>query len=149
MQGNNPMARDRLRRLAAGTDRPRQVMVMLRASVAFINYMNYQNVPDVNGRLTTIVNNAGAQWRHAQDAYNRLNPGQLPVTVQPFWSEWVQDFFGVFLIDHTRDFVQFGIDEMRKNWAVRTGPVARQIIGQLRSLEEQLGNLAINTANMN
>lgn len=95
------------------------------------------------------VNNAGTQWRHAQDVYNGLNPGQLPVTVQPFWSEWLQDFFGVFLIDHTRDFVQFDIDEMRKNWAVHTGPVAAQVVEQSESLEDQLEDIAIKTSDMN
>lgn len=142
------MSRAKLTKLAANVDTPRQVMIVLRASISFINYLNFQATPNVNTRLTNIVNNAGAQWRHAQDVYNGINIGSLPVTVEPFWSEWVQDFFGVFLIDHTRSFVQWGIDEMRKYWAVRTGEDADLILGQLDSLEAQLANLAIKTDGM-
>lgn len=149
MQGNDARSRDKIRSAAKDATRSGDVMPFLRDSIAFINYMNHQGVPDVNGRLTTIVNNVGAQWRHAQDVYNGLNPGLLPTTINLFWSEWVQDFFGVYIIGHTREFVQFGIDEMRRNWGVRTGALALQINEELRSLEDQLANLSINTANMN
>lgn len=69
------------------------------------------------------------------------------INLLAFWREWNRDFFNTFLINHTRDFVQGVIDEMRKYWGVMTGTDAFQMLETLRTMEAAINNLSINTAN--
>ncbi|RYP65975.1 hypothetical protein DL771_008022 [Monosporascus sp. 5C6A] len=54
------------------------------------------------------------------------------------------DFFA-WLVLHTRDFVQNGINRMRRYWGAVTNDIAEQVLEILRSLESQLEELEINT----
>ena len=117
----------------------------LKAAISVINYLNFQGVPNANGRLTTIINDIGTQWGHGQATYNQANPGDQ-VTILEFWREWNRDFFGQ-LIRHTKTFCQDLINEMRKYWGVTTGNNARHVLEDLRSMEAELENLTIDMTN--
>lgn len=112
-----------------------------------IHYLNYQGVPNANGRLTTIVNNARIQWGHGQATWNRNNPGNQ-VDIVGFWREWNRDFF-VWVVSHTQTFCRDLITEMKKYWAVRTGNTAYQVLETLRAMEAEVDILTINTAGFN
>lgn len=102
----------------------------------------------VNQRLTNVVNDIGAQWFHGQRSYNQANPA-TPVAVGEFWREWTRDFFNTYLINHTREFVQKCIDEMRKYWGVKTGEKTKEVLEILASYEAELSNLRIDTSGFN
>lgn len=144
MQGQDPIARTRFPTLASDFAHPEYVLLRLRASIGLINYLNHQGTPNVNARLTNIVNNAGAQWQHGQATYNAANPNNQ-VAIGDFWSEWAEDFFA-WLILHTRNFVQYGIDQMRRYWGVGTNEITNEVLEILRNLEDQLNRLSIDTS---
>jgi hypothetical protein len=60
----------------------------------------------------------------------------------------VQDYYP-YIIIYVEEYVQFGIDEMRKYWGVSTDDRASAVLNVLDSLESQLGTFTINTAGMN
>ncbi|KAK1574653.1 uncharacterized protein LY79DRAFT_672758 [Colletotrichum navitas] len=62
------------------------VLMKLKAYIGVIYYLDRQTTLDVNGRLTTVINNA--------------NPGDR-IAILEFWREWYRDFFNTFLINHT------------------------------------------------
>ena len=48
--------------------------------------MAFQEEPNVNDRLATVINNIGNQLRHSQPAYNAASPkDQTDITA--FWAE--------------------------------------------------------------
>jgi hypothetical protein len=85
MLGNSVQDLDEVKKLAeSGTQEDAmEVIVKIRAGIAAIKYQNHQNPPSVNGRLTAIVNNIGAQFRASQDAHNTAFSND-PTTVGDF-----------------------------------------------------------------
>ncbi|CAN9362086.1 unnamed protein product [Alternaria alternata] len=76
MLGSSVQDLDDVKKLAeSGTQADAMaVIVKIRAGIAAIKYINHQNPPNVNGRLTAIVNNVGAQFRASQNAHNAAFP---------------------------------------------------------------------------
>jgi len=144
MRGNNPIALDRLPGLAQDKANPGYVLTRLRAAIGLIRYLNYQGTPNVNQRLTNIINNAGEQWRLGQDQWNAANPGGPRVLIGDFWEEWTVDFFQ-WLISHTRDFVTEGIKQMTRYLGVATNDNAPQVLEILRVFSDELTGLEIDT----
>lgn len=142
MQGKNPIAKKRLPGLAQLAS-PVYVLTHLRASIGVIRYLNYQDTPNVNQRLTNVLNAVGKQWQYGQDTWNAKNPTK-PVAIADFWREWTEDFF-TWLIIHTQNFVESGITQMRRYWGVSTSDAAPQVLEILRSMEDELKNLDIDT----
>jgi chitinase len=54
------MAKAEVEKMGATAD-PTKVLLRLRASIGMIHYLNYRGIPDVNQRLTNVVNDIGAQ----------------------------------------------------------------------------------------
>jgi chitinase len=145
------MSEEKIRRHGSSFDptEVRKVLANLRASIGMIHYLNYRGIPDVNQRLTNVVNNVGAQWNHGQAMWN-ADPANASrqTTVGDFWSEWIQDYY-VWLIRHTSAWAQDTIWTMRGIWAARTGDDARTVLERIANLEAQLVGLAIDTTRMN
>jgi len=60
MQLNNPMSDGNVKiNLDKGRDGVEEILIM--AAIGSIRYLSYQGTPNVNTRLTQIVNNASAQ----------------------------------------------------------------------------------------
>ncbi|KAI4621511.1 hypothetical protein J4E80_003881 [Alternaria sp. BMP 0032] len=123
-----------------------KILRRIKAAIATIRYLNYEGDPNVNYRLTQIVNNAGAQWRHSQQIHNANNPNDL-TTIGDYWSEWIIDFFEK-LVSHTKNWCMDTITKLRKHWGVRTGAEAQQILDALSSLQAALPTLYIKTDHM-
>tara|TARA_R110002003_G_scaffold86_1_gene7088 strand:+ start:2217 stop:2651 length:435 start_codon:yes stop_codon:yes gene_type:complete len=117
----------------------------IRATIATIRYLSYTSKPDVNGFLTTIVNNVGAQWKLSQSVYNAAHPDDK-TTIGDFWSEWVKDFYSKFLITKARDFCREAIDALRETWTDSENAGAQGILDALTSLDTQLKTLKIDTS---
>lgn len=71
MQGMNPISPTRWTNLASDPSEGNYVLMKLRAAIANIYYLNRQTTPNVNGRLTTVVNNVGVQWEYAEQRWNQ------------------------------------------------------------------------------
>jgi chitinase len=81
------MAEDKVEKVGGTTD-PTEVLLHLRASIGMIHYLNYRGIPDVNQRLTNVVNDICAQWNHAQTMWNAAPAmASRQTTVGDFWSE--------------------------------------------------------------
>jgi chitinase len=86
------MNHDKVRLYAEGFDLAQrsQVLVALRASIGMLGYLNYQGTPDINQRVTNVINDMGAQWDHGQAMWNAQTANQnrnRQTTVGDFWSE--------------------------------------------------------------
>jgi chitinase len=121
------------------------ILVKIRAAIATIRYLSHTGTPDVNARLTGVINNVGAQWRHAQEIWNAGHPND-PTTVGDFWTEWVKDFFDVWLIKHVRKWAQGAIDILREAWNSSADPGAQGVLDALNSLNKELKTLKIDTS---
>ncbi|ETS75312.1 hypothetical protein PFICI_12256 [Pestalotiopsis fici W106-1] len=143
MRGHNPIATSRWQRLATNAAAPEYVLLRLRASIGVIRYLNHRGTPNINGRLAIIINNVGIQWDHGAATWNAANPNNR-VAIGDLWREWAPDFFA-YLVLHTQNFVRNGITQMRNYWGVSTSPLTDQVLEILRDLEDQLGDLEINT----
>ena len=149
MRGMNPISRDNVRLKAASfsLDGTVDLLTTLRACLGMLRYLDSTGTPNVNQRLTDVVNNVGDQWNHGQAVWNAANPNNQ-VFIGDFWSEWVQDYYP-HIIMYVEEYVQFAIDEMRHYWGVSTDARASAVLNVLGSLESQLGTFTINTAGMN
>lgn len=145
MRGHQPIASRRWPTVATNFARPEYVLLRLRACIGVIRYLNHQGVPNVNGRLTVVINDVGQQWTHGSDTWNANNPHDR-VNVGAFWREWAPDFFA-WLVVHTTTFVRRGTTEMRNYWGPTTTPLTNQVLEILRDLEAQLNGLQIDTSN--
>jgi chitinase len=149
MFGENPIASPGTLGSTFNIPNTVRMLTEMRASIGLIRYLNHRGVPDINSRLTNIVNDMGDQWNHGQAVWNAMPANtNAQTTIGDFWSEWVQDFFP-WLIVHTIDFVQNAITEMRNYWAVSTDDRAQAVLDVLASLEAQLTGLTIDTSRMN
>lgn len=101
--------------------------------------------PNVNRRLTNVINDMGAQWN--RDRANVNNPARQ-VTVGGFWSEWAKDYYP-WLISHTTTWAENTIRAMSEFWGPRTGEQARVVLENLRNLEAQLVGLTLDTSGIN
>jgi chitinase len=147
------MNHDKVRLYAEGFDLAQrsQVLVALRASIGMLGYLNYRGTPDINQRVTNVINDMSAQWDHGQAMWNAQTANQnqnRQTTVGDFWSEWVQDHYP-WLIRHTTTWAQNPINTMRLYWDPRSGDEARIVMENLTSLEAQLVGLTIDTSRMN
>jgi hypothetical protein len=124
-----------------------ELLTTLRACVGLIKYLDYTGTPNVNQRLSNIVNDMKDQWNHGQAAWNAAHPND-PVFIGDFWSEWLQDYYP-WVILFVTEYVQIGIDDMRRYWGVSTDDRAPAVLNVMASPKSQLGGLTINTANMN
>ncbi|CAN9317488.1 unnamed protein product [Alternaria alternata] len=149
MRGKHPISKKNIRRKAASftLNDTVNLLVTMRACVGMLRYLDHTGTPNVNRRLTDVVNNVGAQWNHGQAVWNAANPNNR-VFVGDFWSEWVQDYYPAIIL-HVETYVQYAIDQMRQYWGVSTDARAPAVLNILASLESQLGTLTINTAGMN
>ncbi|CAN9352610.1 unnamed protein product [Alternaria alternata] len=149
MRGKHPISKKNIRRKAASftLNDTINLLVTMRACVGMLRYLDHTGTPNVNRRLTDVVNNVGAQWNHGQAVWNAANPNNR-VFVGDFWSEWVQDYYPAIIL-HVETYVQYAIDQMRQYWGVSTDARAPAVLNILASLESQLGTLTINTAGMN
>jgi chitinase len=127
----------------------KKILLRIRASIAMIHCLNSRATPDINTRLTNVINNIGAQWDHRQAMWNR-DPAMVnrQTTIGDFWSEWVQDYYP-WLIRHTTTWAQNTINILRGFAAPRTGNDARIVLEVLANLEGQLVGLTIDTSRMN
>jgi chitinase len=142
------MAEDKVEKVGATAD-PTEVLLHLRASIGMIYYLNYRGIPDVNQRLTNVVNDIGAQWNHAQTMWNAAPAmASRQTTVGDFWSEWIQSYY-VWLIFYTSAWAHDTIWTMRGIWAPRTDELAPTVLELLANLEAQLAGLTIDTSRMN
>jgi hypothetical protein len=64
------------------------LLLKIKACVGMFRYLDYTGAPNVNRRLTDVVNNVGDQWNHGQAVWNAANPNNQ-VFIGDFWSEWV------------------------------------------------------------
>lgn len=126
-----------------------KILLHLRASIGLIHYLNHRGTPDVNQRLTNVVNDMGDQWNHAQAVWN-VNPanGNDQTTVGDYWSEWLQDKFPYVVLRMTV-WAQSTITTMRGYWGPSTDGRSRTVLEILNSLESQLAGLTIDTSRMN
>jgi chitinase len=136
-------------RRVGSTSNPTEVLLTLRASIGMIHYLNHRGIPDVNQRLTNVVNDIGAQWNHGQTMWN-ADPAMASrqTTVGDFWSEWIKDYY-VWLVRYTSAWAQDTIWTMRGIWAARTDESAATVLELLANLEAQLIGLTIDTSRMN
>lgn len=143
MMGFNATDFTKLEKLAKDIPYPEQALLRMRASTGVIHYLDYRGTPNVNRKLTNIINDVGEQWRHGEKTWNANNPNS-PVNIAAFWHEWTVDFF-MWLTSRTRQFNADGIALMRKYWAVSTAETGPQVLEILASMERGLANLAIDT----
>lgn len=99
----------------------------------------YQGIPNIDQRLTNIVNDIGDQWNHGQAVWNAAKGD--------FWSEWVQGYYP-WAILRTTTWTQIITDTMRQYWGVSTNYRSRTVLEILSSLESQLTGLSIDTTRM-
>jgi hypothetical protein len=102
----------------------------------------------VNQRLTNVINDIGDQWNHAERTYGALHPTN-PAPIGEFWREWSKDFFDIFVVNYTQSFVRECIRQMRMYWGVATGETAFSVLETLRTMEDELANLSIDTRGFN
>lgn len=133
--------------MASNMANPMAMLQRLRATLGTVHYLDLRSTPNVNSKLTTVVNNLGKQWQYGQDSYNNINL-TAPTNVADFWKEWRDDLFED-LVAWTKEFVEFGIKEMRKYWSVTTGETARQVLEILRGMENDVNALSIDTSGFN
>ncbi|CAN9123838.1 unnamed protein product [Alternaria alternata] len=114
--GKHPISKKNIRRKAASftLNDTVNLLVTMRACVGMLRYLDHTGTPNVNRRLTDVVNNVGAQWNHGQAVWNAANPNNR-VFVGDFWSEWVQDYYPAIIL-HVETYVQYAIDQMRQYW---------------------------------
>jgi hypothetical protein len=114
MREVNPISRDKIVIKAASftLNDTVDLLLTLRASLGMLRYIDSTGTPNVNQRLSDVVNNVGDQWNHGQAVWNAAHPNNQ-VFMGDFWSEWVQDYYP-YIITYVEEYVQFGIDEMRK-----------------------------------
>jgi hypothetical protein len=124
-----------------------EILVKIRAAIAAIRYLSHTANPDVNDRLAGVINNVGAQWRHAQDIWNALHPNDT-TTIGDFWFKWVKDFFDNWLIKHTRKWAQGAIDTLNEAWESSSDPAAQGIIDALTNLNKELKTLKIDNTKL-
>jgi len=115
--------------------------------VGMLSYLDYTGTPNVNRRLTDVVNNVGDQWNHGQAVWNAAKPNNRDF-IGDFWSKWVQEYYPTVIL-HVETYVHYAIDQMRQYWEVITEARAPTVLNILASLESQLGTFTINTAGMN
>ncbi|KAL2687924.1 hypothetical protein Neosp_005494 [[Neocosmospora] mangrovei] len=128
-------------------DSPLEVLGMLRATIAFLNYMNTndEDGPNVFGKTQTILNNIVQQIMFAENLWDDTTsfPGRHAQFAQ-FLIEWFKDYYGQ-VEKKALEFLNELIPLMREHWESQTGDVARQVIEALDRFEPQLGGLFINT----
>lgn len=115
MLGKNVVASDRLTLITQSGNLGDAVYILekIRSAIAAVRYLNIQTTPNVNSHLTSIVNNVGAQWRHSQQVYNMNHPDD-PTSIGDFWTEWVKDFYDVFVVRDALKFCRTAIDALRR-----------------------------------
>lgn len=75
MMGHNYIRREKLLRFVTDVDDPATPLNRMRLAIAVIRYLNYQGTPQVNHRLTNIVNDVHDQWRYGRKTWNGNNLG--------------------------------------------------------------------------
>jgi hypothetical protein len=148
MLGKSVQDLDEVKKLAErGTqEAAMEAIRKIRAGIAAINYLNHQNPPNVNGRLTAIVNNIGAQFRASQDAHNAAFPND-PTTVGDFWFEWIRALYPT-AITRTRTWAAESIRLLRETWINSADAGAQEILDFLTTYESDLEYLEIDTSSM-
>jgi hypothetical protein len=148
MLGSSVQDLDDVKKLAeSGTQADAMaVIVKIRAGIAAIKYLNHQNPPNVNGRLTAIVNNVGAQFRASQNAHNAAFSND-PTTIGDFWFEWIRALYPA-AITHTRTWATEAIRLLRETWDNSADAGAQEILDFLTAYEGDLESLEIDTSSM-
>ena len=91
-----------------------------------IKYLNKQNQPNVNNRLTAIVNNIDDQFRASQAAHNAAYPKDK-TTIAHFWSEWIKALYP-WAIYRVKTVATAAIDLLRRKWENSSDLGAQNII---------------------
>lgn len=123
-----------------------KVIRKVRAAIAMIKYLNNQIQPNVNGRLTAIVNNIGDQFRASQTAYNAAYPNDK-TTVADFWSEWIKALYP-WAIYRVKTVATPALNLLRETWENSSDPGAQNIMSLVESYESDLLALEIKTSAM-
>ncbi|KAJ4374391.1 hypothetical protein N0V83_003132 [Neocucurbitaria cava] len=126
-------------------DDAQYILGQVRGTIGAIRYLSHTGTPEVNGFLTAIINNVGAQWRLSQQVHNANHPNDR-TAIGDFWSEWVKDFYANFVIGNARNWAREAIDGLREAWTNSADPGAQQILDALTSLDTQLETLTIDTS---
>lgn len=105
MKLQNPISLTRAPGLAKDLENPKYVLEKLRASIAVLVYLNYKGTPNVNQRLTNIINDISVRWQYGQDSWDAEYPNS-PVQIAEYWREWAPDYFTT-VTAHTKEFVQY------------------------------------------
>jgi chitinase len=147
MRGNRPMSVKNLQKRATSgkLEDAQYILGKIRATIGSVRYLSHTGTPDVAGYLTSIINNAGAQWRHSQQVYNANHPNDQ-TAIGDFWSEWVKDFYTNFVLRNARAFAREAIDALRETWTNSADAGAQAVIDALTSLDTQLKTMAIDTS---
>ncbi|KAH6642460.1 hypothetical protein C7974DRAFT_372393 [Boeremia exigua] len=118
----------------------------IRAALAMLKYLNNQNQPNVNGRLTARINNIGDRFRALQAAHNAAYPDDQ-TTIAEFWSEWVKALY-TWAIYRVNTVATAAIDLLRETMENSSDPGAQNIMSFMEAYELDLKRLEINTSSM-
>ncbi|KAM0535823.1 hypothetical protein ACHAO7_012327 [Fusarium culmorum] len=144
MQFSDPIRRDRWKKLCQdfnNVSSREKILGRMRNSLSNTHYLNRRVAPDVNTRLTNIVNDVETQLRHAQNLWNANHPNDQTRIVD-FWREWAIDQFD-HLVAHTRTWAGDLIAEMRRWWGVSTHSQAVDVLEVLNTLEAELATIHV------
>ncbi|KAM0339644.1 hypothetical protein ACHAPU_010825 [Fusarium lateritium] len=120
MRFHDPLGRKRWPDLTRDFDKPdsrEKVLNRIRNAISVFRYLNRRTAPDVNTRLTNIVNDVETQLRHAQNVYNRDHPDDQ-TRIADYWREWALDQFE-HLTTHTQSWAGDLIKAMRMSWGLK------------------------------
>ncbi|KAM0302887.1 hypothetical protein ACHAPM_003672 [Fusarium culmorum] len=146
MQFSDPIRRDRWKKLCQDFNNAssrEKILGRMRNSLSNTHYLNRRVAPDVNTRLTNIVNDVETQLRHAQNLWNANHPNDQ-TRIADFWREWAIDQFD-HLVAHTRTWAGDLIAEMRRWWGVSTHSQAADVLEVLNTLEAELATIHVDT----
>ncbi|KAH4924798.1 hypothetical protein HBI70_096700 [Parastagonospora nodorum] len=147
MLGNRPMSVANLaKRTRSGTLADAEYTLdLIRGTIGSIRYLSYTDRPSVSSFLTTIINNAGAQWRLSQQVHNMNHPNDQ-TAIGDFWSEWVKDFYINFLLENARNFAREAIDALRETWTNSADFRAQEVLDALTNLDTEVQALSIDSS---